>query len=131
LKEQLEEDNHIRIIIHGVKNTKSYDPEDQFDNHYKLQRDYPGQLEVHKITSDVYDGLNVFISDRETIAIIELNKPDNNKLVPSDDIFDKLGLATHLNSESTVSSYATIFDTLWIRSTISTGSQNYNNSVLI
>lgn len=38
LKEQLEDDNHMRLIIHGEKNTKSHDPEDQFDNLYKLQR---------------------------------------------------------------------------------------------
>lgn len=37
------------------------------------------------IISPVYDGLNVFISDIETIALIESNKPDNNRLVPSDD----------------------------------------------
>lgn len=84
LKEQLEDDNHIRLIIHGAKNTKSHDPEDQFDNLYKLQRGYPGQLEMQYIISPVYDGLNVFISDIETIALIESNKPDNNRLVPSD-----------------------------------------------
>jgi hypothetical protein len=46
---------------------------------------YPGQLEMQYIISPVYDGLNVFISDIETIALIESNKPDNNRLVPSDD----------------------------------------------
>jgi hypothetical protein len=119
IKEQLKEGNLIRIIIHGEKNTKSYDPEDQFDNLYKLQRDYPGQLEIQHIISAVYDRLNVFISDRETIVIIESNKSVHNKLVPGDYLFDSLGLATHSNSESTVSSYATIFDTLWIRSSLS------------
>ncbi|MDF0682415.1 MAG: hypothetical protein P0116_15775 [Candidatus Nitrosocosmicus sp.] len=89
-----------------------------------MQRDNPSQLEMQLITSVVYDRLNVFISDRETLAIIESNKSMDNKLIPGDDLFDSLGLATYSNSESTVSSYATIFDTLWIRSSISTDNQN-------
>ena len=62
--------------------------------------------------------------DKETIAILESNKFVNNKLVTGDDLFDTLGLAIYSNSESTVSSYATIFDTLWIRSSISTDNHN-------
>jgi hypothetical protein len=119
LKEQLREGDHIHIIIHSEKNTKAHDSADQFDNLYRLQRDYPSQLEIQHITSAVYDRLNVFISDRETIAIIESNKTVNENIEPANDLVDLLGLATYSNSESTVSSYATIFDTLWIRSGIS------------
>lgn len=124
LREQLREGNHIQVIIHGEKNTEDYNPENEFENLYQLQRDNPSQLETQLITSVVYDRLNVFISDRETLAIIESNNFVNNKLVPGDDVFDSLGVATYSNSESTVSSYATIFDTLWIRSNISAGNQN-------
>lgn len=124
LREQLREGNHIQVIIHGEKNTEDYNPENEFENLYQLQRDNPSQLETQLITSVVYDRLNVFISDRETLAIIESNNFVNNKLVPGDDLFDSLGVATYSNSESTVSSYATIFDTLWIRSNISAGNQN-------
>ena len=56
--------------------------------------DNPSQLETQIITSVVYDRLNVFISDGETLAIIESNKPVNNRLVTGDDLFDSLGLAT-------------------------------------
>jgi hypothetical protein len=78
-----------------------------------LERDYPNQLEIQHITSAIYDRLNVFISDRETISIIESNKSVNNKLISGgEDLFDLLGLATYSNSESTVSLYATIFDIL-------------------
>ena len=124
LREQLREGNHIQVIIHGEKNTEDYNPENEFENLYQLQRDNPSQLETQLITSVVYDRLNVFISDRETLAIIESNNFVNNKLVPGDDVFDSLGVATYSNSESTVSSYATIFDTLWIRSSISTDNHN-------
>ena len=89
-----------------------------------MQKDNPSQLETQLITSVAYDRLNVFISDRKTLAIIESNNFVNNKLVTGDDLFDSLGLATYSNSESTVSSYATIFDTLWLRSSISTDNHN-------
>jgi hypothetical protein len=113
LGQQLREGNHIQVLIHSEKNTKVHNPEDQFDSIYNLERDYPNQLEIQHITSAIYDRLNVFISDRETISIIESNKSVNNKLISGgEDLFDLLGLATYSNSESTVSLYATIFDIL-------------------
>ena len=50
------------------------------------------------------------ISDRELSLVIELkddNKENNN---------DAIGLATYSNSEATILSYASIFETLWIQS---------------
>lgn len=119
LCDQLREGNYIQIMIHKDKNTKESNHENHFYNLYDLQRDYPGLLEVQNITSDVYDRLNVFISDRETIAIIESNKTVKENIQSGNDLVDLLGLATYANSESTVSSYATIFDMLWIRSGLS------------
>lgn len=119
LSDQLREGNYIQIMIHNDKNTKESSHDNHFYNLYNLQRDYPGLLEIQKITSDVYDRLNVFISDRETIVIIESNKTVKENIQLGNDLVDLLGLATYANSESTVSSYATIFDTLWIRSGLS------------
>jgi hypothetical protein len=119
LSDQLREGNYIQVMIHSEKNEEEHSHENQFYNLYNLQRDYPGKLEIQHITSAVYDRLNVFISDRETIAIIESNKSTNENIQSANDLVDLLGLATYANSESTVSSYATIFDTLWIRSGIS------------
>ncbi|WP_415310602.1 hypothetical protein [Candidatus Nitrosocosmicus sp. FF01] len=97
--------------------------EEQFRNLYNLKKNHEDQIEIQSILSDIYERLNVFISDRETIAIIESNKSIKDKTTNDEDIFDLLGLATYSNSESTVSSYATIFDTLWIRSSMSTDPQ--------
>ena len=88
-----------------------------------MQRNYPSLIEIQHILSNIYDRPNVILSDRETIGIIESNKPLKDKNASSDDTLDLLGLATYSNSESTVSSYATIFDTIWIRSDISLESQ--------
>ena len=102
---------------------KPHHSEDQFLNLYNLQRNYPSLIEIQHILSNIYDRPNVILSDRETIGIIESNKPLRDKNASSDDTLDLLGLATYSNSESTVSSYATIFDTIWIRSDISLESQ--------
>lgn len=123
---QLKEGNHIQIMIHQERqNVDSQPPklEEQFRNLYNLKKNYEDQIEIQSIISNIYERLNVFISDRETIAIIESNKSIKDKTNYDEDIFDLLGLATYSNSESTVSSYATIFDTLWIRSSMSTDHQ--------
>ncbi len=119
LKEQLREGNQIRVIIHDEEHKKPHHSKDQFLNLYNLQRNYPGQIEIQHILSNIYDRLNAILSDRESIGIIESNKLLKDKNASSDDTLDLLGLATYSNSESTVSSYATIFDTIWIRLDIS------------
>ena len=80
----------------------------------------PKLFEIHYITSDIYQRLNVFIVDRAAAVIIESNKLPENRTVFEDDNFEFFGLATYTNSESTVSSYATIFDRLWLRAEFAT-----------
>jgi signal transduction histidine kinase len=66
----------------------------------------------------IYDILNrickpkvtVLIVDRKYSLIIELN--DDSK----DDSYEAIGLATYSNSKSTVLSYASIFESLWMQS---------------
>lgn len=124
LNVQLKENNRVQIMIHGKglnDVSESKIPDNQFHSLYELTKDYKDQLEIQYIISDIYERLNVFISDRKTIAVIEFNKLTKDKMISiddDDDVFDRLGLATYSNSESTVSSYATIFDTLWIRSSL-------------
>jgi hypothetical protein len=82
-------------MIHIEKNKEEHSHENQFYNLYNLQRDYPGKLEIQHITSAVYDRLNVSISDRETIAIIESNNTDKENIQSANDLVDLLGLATY------------------------------------
>lgn len=122
LKVQLKEDNRIQIMTNREKLnnvSESKIPDNQFHSLYELTKDHKDQLEIQFIISDIYESINVFISDMETIAIIESNKLTKDKMTSiGDDVFDLLGVATYSNSESTGSSYATIFDTLWIRSSL-------------
>lgn len=52
------------------------------------------------------------IVDKEVCLTVEVKDEDYEE---DDSIIEVLGLATYSNSESTVSSYASIFDTLWIQ----------------
>jgi hypothetical protein len=47
-----------------------------------------------------------------TVEVRDVDDEDYNEY---DSAIEVLGLATYSNSESTVSSYASIFDTLWIQ----------------
>ena len=51
------------------------------------------------------------IVDKEVCLTVEVRDEDDDY----DSTIEVLGLATYSNSESTVSSYASIFDTLWIQ----------------
>jgi hypothetical protein len=120
LREQLSEGNHIQVLIHGNVSTTEANSMYVDDNFNKLLEDYPNQFELQYITSDIHDRLNVFIIDRETAVIIESNNVPKNNIESKDDNFEFFGLATYTNSESTVSSYATIFDRLWLRAEFAT-----------
>ena len=120
LREQLREGNHIQVLIHGEKNTEDYNPEDEFENLYQLQRDNPNQLETQLITSVVYDRLNVFISDRETlpstilqISQAQLSSSNQNTI-----------LSAHNNERSAVGSP----HLTWSNS-LATEAQNYANQL--
>ena len=54
------------------------------------------------------------IVDKEVCLTVEVRDEDDD-YNEYDSIIEVLGLATYSNSESTVSSYASIFDTLWIQ----------------
>src|SRR5689334_13832993 len=54
------------------------------------------------------------IVDKEICLTVEVRDEDDD-YNEYDSIIEVLGLATYSNSESTVSSYASIFDTLWIQ----------------
>lgn len=55
------------------------------------------------------------IVDKEVCLTVEVRDVDDEDYNEYDSAIEVLGLATYSNSESTVSSYASIFDTLWIQ----------------
>jgi sugar-specific transcriptional regulator TrmB len=73
---------------------------------------HPTNLKVHYLSNSVRTKVTTFLADNELFLVIELKEKD-------DDIKDisneaAIGLATYSNSESTVLSNASIFETLWL-----------------
>jgi two-component system, OmpR family, sensor histidine kinase VicK len=76
----------------------------------RLVKTYP-QISIRELDKSIKTKLTTIMADRELSMVIELKddtKENNN---------EAMGLATYSNSESTVLSYASIFETLWIQST--------------
>jgi two-component system sensor histidine kinase VicK len=68
------------------------------------------QITINNLNKSVQTTVTTFVADNELSLVIELKddtKHDSN---------EAMGLATYSNSESTVLSYASIFETLWIQS---------------
>jgi two-component system, OmpR family, sensor histidine kinase VicK len=68
------------------------------------------QITINNLNKSVQTTVTTIIADNELSLVIELK--DNTKYNSN----EATGLATYSNSESTVLSYASIFETLWIQS---------------
>jgi len=67
------------------------------------------QIELRYLLKSIKTKLTTIVTDRELSLVIEEMKNEQES---------DLGLATYSNSESTVLSYASIFENLWAHSTI-------------
>jgi two-component system, OmpR family, sensor histidine kinase VicK len=70
------------------------------------------QFAIRELDKSIRTKLTTIMADRELSLIVELK--DDSK----EDSNEAIGLATYSNSESTVLSYASIFEALWIQSQI-------------
>jgi two-component system, OmpR family, sensor histidine kinase VicK len=68
------------------------------------------QITINNLNKSVQTTVTTIVADNELSLVIELK--DDTQL----DSNEAMGLATYSNSESTVLSYASIFETLWIQS---------------
>ena len=68
------------------------------------------QITINNLNKSVQTKVTTIVADNELSLVIELK--DDTQL----DSNEAMGLATYSNSESTVLSYASIFETLWIQS---------------
>lgn len=71
------------------------------------------QLAIRELDKSIKTKLTTIMADRELSLVVELK--DDTK----ENSDEAIGLATYSNSESTVLSYISIFESLWIQSQIS------------
>jgi two-component system sensor histidine kinase VicK len=84
------------------------DSEDQAETE-KLRRNWE-TMEIHGLQTALQTMLLVIVVDNTLSLAIELKKDGTEK-----DLYDTIGLATYSNSESTVLTYSSIFENLWIQ----------------
>jgi len=94
----------VRILVDIGKENKTIE-----EKIAQLTKQYPN-LGIQYLTPANKIKVITIIADRELSLVIELK--DDNKENNS----DAIGLATYSNSEATILSYASIFETLWIQS---------------
>lgn len=98
------------------------------DRLVNLKKEYPSNLQTNYLDKSLQNRLiTTIVVDRELSLIIESKENEDEyqekmKRVQQQeeednyDDTDLIGFATYSNSHSTVSSYATIFETLWVKS---------------
>ena len=95
----------VRILVDIGKENKII--EEKIAQHTKQ---YPNLANQYLSQANKIKVITIITKDRELSLVIELK--DDNKENNS----DAIGLATYSNSEATILSYASIFETLWIQS---------------
>jgi hypothetical protein len=95
---KVDEDVKIRILL-------SQD-EDVRQSIGRLVKKHP-QIVIRELDKSIKTKVTTILADRELSLAVEL-KDDTKK-----DSNEAMGLATYSNSESTVTSYVSIFETLW------------------
>jgi two-component system, OmpR family, sensor histidine kinase VicK len=100
IRKKAEEDIEVRILI-GM---------DKPFNRRELEwlEEYP-RIELRFLNRSIQTSITTIVTDRELSLVIE-EKEEKNDI--------DLGLATYSNSESTVLSFASIFENLWAQSTV-------------
>jgi two-component system, OmpR family, sensor histidine kinase VicK len=98
IKRQLENRVTVRILL-SRKDSPTQRAWQEISTYPNLQIQYTNQLPSNR--------LNMVIVDNELSLVIEEKQYE-----------DSVGIATYSNSESTVLSYASIFENLWIQSEI-------------
>ncbi len=104
LKKRVNEDNlKVRILVEHNYEIQAIINE--------LMKKYP-QIAIRNLEKSIQTKVNTIVADDELSLVIEL-KDDSQQ-----NSNEAIGLATYSNSESTVLSYASIFEARWIQSQI-------------
>ena len=120
LRYQAKNGANIRILINrNVVKDKSYI--NKVNNILDLVVDYPKNIQIQNLKSGIHNRLTTIIADRELSLTIETKHQPENTIKRLDngyevDRYETMGLSSYSNSESTVMSYAIIFESLWIKS---------------
>jgi two-component system, OmpR family, sensor histidine kinase VicK len=106
LAKKVDEGVKVRILLN-----KNYDIQQSVERLVKMPPQQ--QIAIRELDKSIKTKLTTIMADRELSLVVELK--DDTK----ENINEAIGLATYSNSESTVLSYISIFEALWMQSQIS------------
>jgi two-component system sensor histidine kinase VicK len=106
-------------IQHGVK-IRFLTPSS--DSIKQLAQEFGKYIDIRYIPEELQTQIAIAVVDRKSSLVVEIKDDSKNSS------YEAMGLGTFSNSASTVSSYVTIFETLWKQSGMYETSQNQLHS---
>jgi len=93
------------------------------DDSIKQQaQEFGKYVDIRYIPEELQTQITILVVDRKSSIVVEVKDDNRNSS------YDAIGLATYSNSASTISSYVSIFETLWRQTGMYEKSQNQLHS---
>lgn len=109
-KIRTEDSLKVRILI-PVYND-SNDPTIRVENYLKEEQDNRIKIQYLDLDLDLQTTFSILMIDTRYLLVVEYNTSNDT----ISDSYKSVAMATYSNSEATVLSYASIFETLWVKS---------------
>ena len=109
-KIRTEDSLKVRILI-PVYND-SNDPTIRVENYLKEKQDNRIKIQYLDLDLDLQTTFSILMIDTRYLLVVEYNTSNDT----ISDSYKSVAIATYSNSEATVLSYASIFETLWVKS---------------
>jgi two-component system sensor histidine kinase VicK len=109
-KIRTEDSLKVRILI-PVYND-SNDPTIRVENYFKEEQDNRIKIQYLDLDLDLQTTFSILMIDTRYLLVVEYNTSNDT----ISDSYKSVAMATYSNSEATVLSYASIFETLWVKS---------------
>jgi hypothetical protein len=109
-KIRTEDSLKVRMLIPVYNN--SNDPSIRVENYLKEEQDNRIKIQYLDLDLDLQSTFSILMIDTRYLLVVEYNTSNDT----ISDSYNSVAIATYSNSEATVLSYASIFETLWVKS---------------
>ena len=105
-----EEDDSLRELVQELRTGSEQERKGGIRERQQNQKHH--RIHIQYLNKPKYSNVTTIVVDNEFSIAIEINDDANNK---NKSFSESIGMATYSNSQSTVLSYASIFETLWVQ----------------
>ena len=107
-----EEDDSLRELVQELRTGLEHEGKGEVRQQQQNQQKHH-RIHIQYLNKPKYSKVTTIVVDNEFSIAIEIKDDDNNNKNKS--FSESIGMATYSNSQSTVLSYASIFETLWVQ----------------